>query len=190
MPSLRTSVSAALCLSLIMMLPACASIQKIAGRESNAVDAAIKQAEKHRALGDYQKALETYAGAYADHPRSAALRAHYIKAGEQIKSATDAAFQRGDFAEAGCTYTVLVRSNITGRDFSRELSFDNDYLNRQIKACSKALLETGLVQYRQGKLVEAISVWRRVIAFDPVNKEAKDAIDTAAVQLQNLKNIR
>jgi tetratricopeptide (TPR) repeat protein len=172
------------------MLSSCSYIQKIAGRESNAIDTEIKRAETHLALGDYKKALEAYAGAYADHPRSTALRARYIKAGEQIKSATDAAFQRKAYAEAGSGYTTLLKSHITDKDFSRELSFDGDTLNRQIKASSKGLLETGLVQYRQGKLDEAISVWRKVIAFDPDNKEAKDAIATAAVQLQNLKNIR
>lgn len=190
MSSLRTTVFAVLGLSLITMLSSCASLQKITGRESNAIDAAIKRAQAHLALGDHQKALEAYAGAYADHRRSAVLRAHYIKAGEQVKSAADAAFQRKDFAEAGSAYTLLFQSTIAGKDFSGELSFDGDYLNRQIMACAKALLETGLVQYRQGKLDEAISVWRKVIAFDPGNKEVKDAIATAAVQLQNLKHIR
>jgi hypothetical protein len=46
------------------------------------------------------------------------------------------------------------------------------------------------VHYRQGKLDEAISLWRKVLLFDPDNKETKDAISTATVQLQNLKQIR
>lgn len=184
------TTSCLLALFLITASPSCSALHRMAGGESAAVERAIKQAQAHFALGDYQKALGVYADAYADHPRSAPLRAQYIKAGEQIKVAADNAFQRQAFAEAGSSYTLLLKNTITAQDFSRELSFDGDYLDRRIKACSKGLLEAGLVHYRQGRLDEAISIWRKVVTFDPDNRDVKDAIATAAVQLQNLKNMR
>jgi tetratricopeptide (TPR) repeat protein len=182
--------SCLLALFLIAATPACSALHAIISGESAAVDAVVNRAEKHLALGDYQKALDVYAAAYADLPRSALLRERYIGAGEQIKSAIDAAFQRQDFAEAGRSYTVLLKSGVLGKDFSRELSFDGESLNRRIRECSKGILETGLVQYREGKLDGAISVWKKVFVFDPDNKEVKNAIETATIQLQNLKNIR
>ncbi|HWR73773.1 MAG TPA: tetratricopeptide repeat protein [Nitrospirota bacterium] len=190
MAGLRAALFAFLGLSAITLITSCASIQKTAGRESKAVDDAITQAQMHLARGDYKKALEAYDDAYGDYPRSAELRGSYIRAGEQIKAAVDAAFQKKEFAEAGSGYTTLLKSTLTDKNFAGALSFDTDHLNKRIQACSKGLLETGLVQYRQGKLDQAISLWRKAITFDPDNKEAKDAISTATVQLQNLKNIK
>lgn len=190
MAGLRAALFALLGLLLIILISSCASIQKTAGGEPKAVDAAITQAQTHLARGDYKKALETYADAYGDYPRNAELRGSYIRTGEQIKAAVDAAFQKREFAEAGSGYTTLLKSAITDKSFAGVLSFNADHLNQRIQACSKGLLETGLVQYRQGKLDEAISLWRKVITLDPDNKEAKDAINTATVQLQNLKQIR
>lgn len=190
MAGLRATLFALLSLSLITLISSCASIQKITGGEPKAVADTITQAQAHLARGEHKKALEVYADAYGDYPRNAELRGHYIRGGEQIKAAADAAFQRKEFAEAGSSYTILVKSAITDKNFARALSFDTDYLNQRIKGCSKGLLETGLVHYRQGKLDEAISLWRKAITFDPDNKEAKDAIDTATVQLQNLKQIK
>lgn len=70
------------------------------------------------------------------------------------------------------------------------MSFDYDYLRKQIKTCSEALMDIGLVKYREGSFDDAVSIWKKVLTFDPKNRDVKKAIDKATVQLQKLKKIK
>jgi tetratricopeptide (TPR) repeat protein len=160
-----------------------------AGHEKKLIEDTAKQAQAHLALGEHQKALELYARHY-DTYHYAEMRTPYAGTAEQIRNAADAAYQKKDFADAGNIYKTLYDTGIIARDFAASLSFDDEYLNRQLKACAKGLLEAGLTRYREGKLEDAISVWKKALVFDQDNKDIKSAIDTATTQLQNLKNIK
>ncbi len=160
-----------------------------ASRETKLIAETAKQAQEQVALGKYKRALEIYSTVY-DKNHLRGLRQGYARLGEQIMNISDTAYQRKDYAEAGSSYRTLYESGITTRDFAGSLTFDDDYLSRQIKACSKALMEIGLMKYREEKLDEAIAIWIQVLAFDLDNKNVKSAIDTATVQLQQLKTIR
>ena len=105
-------------------------------------------------------------------------------------SAADAAYQAGAVAEAGIDYSILFESGITTRDFAGTLSFNDDYLSLHIHACSKDLMESGLMKYREEKIGEAIAIWKKALAFDPDNKNVKNAFETATAQLQRLKKIK
>jgi tetratricopeptide (TPR) repeat protein len=161
-----------------------------AGKQAQkAVDNTVIQAQVDIAGGEYKKALELYFSVY-EKKHTPDMRDNYSATGEQIRKTADAAFQRKDFAEAGSIYNTLIESGIVTRDFADSLSFNEDYLNGQKNACSKALLEAGLTTYRDGKLEDAIAIWKRAQVFDRDNKDIKNAIDTATTQLQNLKNIK
>jgi tetratricopeptide (TPR) repeat protein len=153
------------------------------------VDDTIKQAQADVTGGEYKKALELYSSAYEIN-HAPEMRDNYSATGEQIRKTADMAYQRKDFAEAGNIYNTLIESGIITRDFANSLSFNGDYLNGQKNACSKALLEAGLTIYRDGKLEDAISIWKKAQVFDRDNKDIKSAIETATNQLQNLKNIK
>jgi hypothetical protein len=81
--------------------------------------------------------------------RARGLRHNYVRTGDRIRSAADTAFQQGVFSQAGGIYRILLQSGITGRRFQEPLSFDTVYLRGRIGSCSKALMELGLVKYRQ-----------------------------------------
>ena len=171
---------------------ACSLHSKGPGAEPDARSIAetAKQAQAQFALGRSKHALEIYSNAYEKYHHSTGLRRGYIKLGEQIKSAADTAYQSGDVSEAGNDYRVLLESGITTRDFAGTLSFDEDYLNRQINACSKVLMESGLMTYREERLEEAIAIWKKALTFDPDNRNIKNALETATSQLQKLKQIK
>ncbi len=180
------------CACLIAFAPSCSHIQRItapAGNEKKLADDTARQAQAHIALGDYRKALALYSSVYEKH-HNPEMRAGYVGACEQIRNTADAAYQKKDFAFAGNVYNTLFESGITERDFANSLSFDEDYLNGQNNACSKALLEAGLTIYRDGKLKNAIAIWKKALVFDQDNKEIKNAIKTATTQSQNLKKIK
>jgi tetratricopeptide (TPR) repeat protein len=186
------SLLAAFCLAAVAVLTSCSIHSKWpgpTGQETRFVAETAKHAQGQFALGRFKRALELYSTAY-DKYHYPGLRRGYARLGEQIRNAADAAYQRGDFAEAGSDYGVLFGSGITTRDFAGSLSFDDDYLGRQIKGCSKALMESGLMNYRAEKLDDAIAIWKKILQFDPGNKTAQNAYDTATAQLQQLKHIK
>ena len=186
-----------ICVALVAFFSSCVSMHKEAdykkaepaGTGSNSIDVTIRLAQEQIAHGEYKKALGIYSTAY-DKYHQPILRYHYAGTGEQTRNAADAAYQRRAFADAGSLYLVLFESCITTRDFAWSLSFNDGYLSGQIKACSKALTEIGLVRYREEKLDEAISSWQKVLVFDRDNKGVIKAIQTATRQLQKLKNFK
>jgi tetratricopeptide (TPR) repeat protein len=193
MRNVNASLAAILCIVLALPAASCSIHFRGAagqsGRDSKLITETSKQAQEQAALGKYRRALEIYSDAYDKH-HLRGLRQGYARMGEQIVLASDTAYQKKDFAEAGSAYRILFESGITTRDFASSLSFDDEYLSAQIKACSKALMEIGLMKYREEKLDEAISIWKKILAFDIDNKNVKSAIDTATVQLQQLKNLK
>ncbi len=193
MGSLRLQRSGLFCLIALAVLASSCSIHLKGlgptGQETRFVTETAKHAQEQFALGKFKRALELYSNAF-DKYHYPGLRRSYAKLGEQIIYAADAAYQRGDFAEAGSDYRVLFASGITTRDFAVTLSFNDDYLNGQIKNCSKALMESGLMKYRAEKFHDAIAIWERILQFDPDNKNAQNAYNTATVQLQQLKHIK
>ena len=188
----RPLTSLLLCAVLIAFAPSCSFMYRITapdGHEKKLIEDTTRQAQAHLTLGEYQKALELYAGHY-DKYHYSEMRAPYAGTAEQVRNAADAAYQKKDFADAGNIYKTLYESGITAGDFAPSLSFDDEYLNRQMKACAKGLLEAGLTKYREGKLEDAISVWKKALVFDQDSKDIKSAIDTATTQLLNLKNLK
>ncbi len=156
-----------------------------------AVDASASPAQAYRYLasGDFQKSLETIQKAYAEHPGNAVLKGDYVKIIKQIKSYADIAFEGNQISGAGNAYGALLRAYVQYSDFADSLPFNKEFLSSRIKSCSNALYKNGLAKYREGKLDEAIAIWKRILAFDSENRGARDAISTAKVQLKNLQRI-
>lgn len=177
---------------LVALAPACSLKQRAAGptgQERKVIDDTAKQAQTYIAHGNYKQALVLFSKAY-DKYHIPGMRSSFARTTEQLRSTADAAYQNKDFGEAGNIYFALSESGIAARDFAQSLSFDNEYVNRQLSLCSKALLESGLMKYREQKLDNAIAIWKKALAFDPENKRIQDAIDTATMQLQTLKSLK
>ncbi|OGW34431.1 MAG: hypothetical protein A2X58_14400 [Nitrospirae bacterium GWC2_56_14] len=173
-----------LCWSLAALLSSCATFQS----RPRAIAETVQQAQSQVALGDYKKALALFAVADDRFGHDPALQQHYVRTGDRIRSAADMAFQQGVFSQAGGIYHILLESGITGRRFQEPLSFDTAYLRGRIGSCSKALMELGLVKYREDDLEGACSIWNKVLAFDPGNKAVTKALRTTNKQRQRLKN--
>lgn len=154
------------------------------------VSSALNQAKAYLSSGNYKKALETYAAACDGHPEDEELLDAYTDALESIKAEADKAYENQDYAKAGQLYNMLLRSGFKERQLQGEISFDDDYLTKRIGACSKKLMEFGIMKYRAGDLQQAIAIWKKILVFKPSDREAKKAIDRATAQLQNLKQMK
>jgi tetratricopeptide (TPR) repeat protein len=163
--------------------------QRPAGKDPRG-SSRLNQAKAHLSSGNYKKALDIYAAACDDHPDDDDLLARYTGALESVKAEADKAYENHDYAKAGELYTMLEKSGFEKKHRRSKLSFDNQYLALRIEACSKMLIELGIMKYREGDLQQAIAIWKNVLVFKPSEQEAKTAIDRATAQLQNLKQIK
>ena len=59
-----------------------------------------------------------------------------------------------------------------------------------IETCADQLLERGLAAYRNGNLDQAITDWKLIRDFAPQHQASRKALQTAEVQLANLKKVR
>jgi tetratricopeptide (TPR) repeat protein len=159
-------------------------------REDEKVSSALDQAKAYLSSGNYTKALEIYNAAVDRHPTNEDLLNTYSEALESIKEEADKAYEAKDYAKAGKLYTTLLKSGFGERLLQGELSFDVDYLTTRTGACSKMLFERGIIKYRAGNLEQAIAIWKKILVFNPSDREAKTAIDRAAAQLKNLKQMK
>jgi tetratricopeptide (TPR) repeat protein len=146
--------------------------------------------EQYIARGDYKKALDLSATACRNNPEDQGLLANYRRTIEDVRYAADEAFGREDFASSGRAYYVLLKNYPHYQKLNLEVSFDKKFLQARLKNCRSHLSQRALAEYRKGNLVEAISLWKSILAFDPQNAGIKKAINTATIQLKNLKQTR
>jgi tetratricopeptide (TPR) repeat protein len=176
--------------AILSLAPSCTHPPQPADTEDARIDGSLKQAKAYLSTGNYKKALAIYAAAVDRHPGNGDLLDAYTAALEGIKEEADKAYEAQDYARAGELYATLLRSGFGKRPLRGELSFDADYLAMRIGACSKMLIEQGIMKYRDGELQQAIALWKKILVFNPSDREAKTSIDRATAQLQTLKQMK
>jgi len=149
-----------------------------------------EQVSSHLKAGEFRKAIDLFNETYQKHPQDPTVRSGYIKTLESIKSSGDRAFEKSDFALAGCVYGLLLKNYSSVGRLNGSLSFNREGLTARIRDCKKILFENGLKQYRSGNLNQAISLWESILVFDPENQEIKKAVDMASLQSKNLQKTR
>lgn len=174
-----------------LLLLSCAKIPVLdsSDKEEADVSAAVRQARRYHAAGDYQKALEVMSGVYAEYPQNLSVKDSYVGIIEKLRRKADLALKNRRVAAAGDIYGVLLKNSFQYSGLAASLSFDGELLRTRIKTCSDILYKSGLMKYREGKLDEAVSIWNKILVFDPENKEARNVTDTAKRQLKQLENI-
>lgn len=190
MTNWRESKRLLLVLALSFLVQSCAGtpdrkpLQKPAPKPASAPISAAQ----HVAAGRYQKAIDAYAAEYRIRPQDQALVKNYAKGLEDIKRVADQAVGKKSFASAGKIYDLLLRNSSKFTGIFPKLSFDKAQLNAQLSDCRKDLATQGFQEYRKGNLVEAIALWRSLLAIDPANADIKAALATAVRQQKNLQD--
>lgn len=149
----------------------------------------LTEAEFRRtiAIADYPRALKAYRTIYADYPGDAKIVGRFAEAAGEIRAAGARALDARDYALAGRIHALLVRNYASFEKLEPGVGFSRGDLTKAIGVCRVNLTNSGLTEYRKGNLAEAITVWESLLAFDPENTEVKKAVDTAKVQLREIK---
>ncbi len=189
---MRIKTSTVLPLFLILAVCSCSTVKTEPTQKPkpdvDVADKTSREAHAYISAGLHGKALQTYSEAFHSYPGNRVLRIGYISTGQHIRDLADSSFQSSQFATAGHIYASLYRSAVV-KDIGKAAGLDSDYLLNRIDRCSEVLNERGIAKYREGKLDEAVAIWKRIIGFDPDNTEVRKAINTASVQMKNLQRI-
>jgi tetratricopeptide (TPR) repeat protein len=140
--------------------------------------------------GDHQSALEFYREACSEHPEDGSLRSGYRAALEEAKKAADHAYEKGDYASSGRTYSLVRKHYSSAAASGGGLSFAKQQLDERLCQCRDRLSLEAVQLYRTGNLKSAITVWKDILSFDPDDADARKAVETAAIQLKTLQKER
>ena len=185
---LQKKVILSLGIFLFLFLSSCGGLKR--EQIQRQMDHATRQAQMELEAGKFQRAIDICKEIYPKYPQDPTVRSGYIKTLESIKSSGDRAFERSDFALAGCVYEILLKNFSSVSHLNGSFSFNREGLTEKIRNCKKILFENGLEQYRSGNLNQAISLWKSILAFDPENQEIKKVVDMATLQFKNLQKAK
>ena len=149
-----------------------------------------KEVQQDLNTGRFQKVINTYRNLNTKYPINRLILSDYTKALNDIQGIAQKATAMKNYAVACKCYMVLLKNYGYFEEFSQQLPFDKESLNESITECRTLLFTKGLNEYRDGNLQDAISTWRSLLAFTPYDKETKQALDTAVVQMKKIQQKR
>jgi tetratricopeptide (TPR) repeat protein len=141
------------------------------------------------AEANYERALEMFSAAWKESPGHAGVAKEFPEALVGLKNGGDEAFRQGRLEEAGRRWSAALRFLAHPAEKGKPLPFAKADLRASIDRLSASLMEKGLVEYRKGNLEAAIASWRAILSYDPSHAEAARSVQTATIQLENLKKI-
>jgi len=140
----------------------------------------VSQLEKK----NYRQAIELMYGKNRE-----GLEKEYILAVNGLLEAGNDAFSSGDYSAAARAFKMVLKAYPGEPSLRDRVSHDPKRIRALLEACLDRMMEQGLEEYRRGRLENAIQKWKVLLAISPGHREAKKALDTATVQLENMKNM-
>lgn len=137
--------------------------------------------------GDYNAALDAHKKGLQTFPGWEILEENLNKTVGEIHTIGNKALAEEDYATAGLSYSALLNNYPWIKKSASPLPITSSALQNRIKRCRTQLTRMGLLQYREGKLKEAISIWKGILKFDPQNEKITKAVANAEEQLKKIK---
>ncbi|GBD99666.1 hypothetical protein BMS3Abin07_01705 [bacterium BMS3Abin07] len=192
--------SISLLLIAVFILSSCSYLNRIAesvdkklsaiGKDTRKEDEALRR-KVERLLGkmDYEGALVLIKRATRDGKPEIFFGDSYVKAIEGISKKGIKYYNSEKYMSAGKTLRRAVSFMPADKKILAEIKYSSEDLELFIEDSSAHLMDRGFKEYRKGNLGYAVSVWKGILEFNPDYKDAIKAIDTATVQMKNLKKI-
>lgn len=134
---------------------------------------------------NYRQALELMNGR-----NYAGLESDYVLAINGLLEAGETAFSLGDYAAAAHSFKGALDAYPPEHSLREHVSHSSKQIRSSMETCADRMMEQGLEEYRRGRLESAVSKWKEVLRFSPGHQEARKSIDTTAIQLQALQNLK
>lgn len=101
----------------------------------------------------------------------------------------DALRSRGELSGAGKIYRLVVEAYPRTPALSAQVKRSREQLLEDIRSCAERMMDSGIAEYRRGRMEEALALWQNILAFDPKNAGARQAVDTARRQMDTLRSL-
>jgi tetratricopeptide (TPR) repeat protein len=196
---MRTGIAHSILLAAVFWLAACSGKEAVLVKPAEVVQQQSTAAQKrqsrdsplHRKVDsllekkNYRQAIELMKGRNHE-----GLEKEYILAVNRLLEMGDDALSRGNYVAAARSFKTVLDA-YPADTFPRErLSHDPKQIRSSLETCANRLMEQGIEEYRHGRLESAIRKWKSVLTISPGHQQAKKSLDTATIQLQELKNLK
>lgn len=113
----------------------------------------------------------------------------FIKVENLLLQEAEQAKREDRFDHAGRFYSMVLNAYPKQPEIQSGLIMSRDEIAAQVERCADELMKSGLIAYREGKLVDAIKIWQKINEFHPEYTPSQVAIATAEQQIENLEKI-
>ena len=117
------------------------------------------------------------------------LMVEYCMALNGLIASGEEKFQKEQYEQAGMAFRKVLNSYPEKKNQREKVDRSRTWIESRLEASSERLMIQGLSEYRGGKLEGAIETWKKILLFNPEDRAAKKAIETAATQQRNLLSI-
>jgi tetratricopeptide (TPR) repeat protein len=148
---------------------------------------ARRQLAAHLQAGRHQEALTVIDRERRRSGSQQMLEKERLQVLQALTSAGDELFSKGEYERSGQAWSLLLKHYPEERAAVDRLAISRQDLQERLELCAERLMSQGLTNYRAGNLPEAIAAWRKILAFHDAHEGAKRGIQTAEIQLQNLR---
>ena len=139
------------------------------------------------AEGKYRRALGMFTAALKQSPGNPKIIKSFDEALAGLIEHGNAAYAQEKPETAGKRWKAALRGIEWAETTGRRLPAVRADVEARLNRLTSEQMEKGLLLYRKEDLPGAIAAWKVILAYDPENKEAAKAVQTASTQLENLK---
>lgn len=117
------------------------------------------------------------------------LAREYLQAVDGSLVQAQTLMEQANYPAAALLFKSVLDNSPRNPALQQKIAVSPAQLAEKIAICTAKLMDAGLVAYRSGELGAAIDIWQQVLSFNPQHQAAKKSIQTAQLQLSNLKNL-
>jgi tetratricopeptide (TPR) repeat protein len=149
-----------------------------------------KQVAAHRRAGRYQAALAVIEQERRSGGSQRALAEEQLQVLQELFKAGEEFLRTGEYERSGRSLRLLLNHYPQEQTAADRLGISRKDLQEHLELCAEQLMGQGLAKYRAGNLPAAIDIWKKILAFHSTHDGAKKGIQTAEIQLKNLRTLQ
>lgn len=139
---------------------------------------------------DYAGALAMIKDATARGVAEQVFAKEYLQAANGSFEEAESLMKQGETPSAALIFKAIQDSYPKSSELQQQIMVSPAQLAEKIDLCAEKLMAAGLGAYRSGKLSAAIDIWQQVLELKPQHQDAQNSIQTAQLQLSNLKSLK
>lgn len=94
-----------------------------------------------------------------------------------------------DYENSGKIFNFVMQNYPNDNLTRKKIIYTEEKINEYLYLCSEKIMEMGLSEYRKGNLWNAVSIWEKILIFNPRYVEANNAIETTKKQMNNIRSL-